>query len=199
MTDDLYTGKKSPALLEYLQKRRSCKMIHMGVPGPSAEDIATILETGARIPDHGKLFPWRFVIFTGDARQTFGDEILRKAYLLEDQNAAPAKLDLEAERLMRAPCVIAVISKPQDSQKVPLWEQQLSAGAVAYNICLAANALGYGTNWLTEWYSFNDAVKAALDVSGNDHIAGFIYIGTPTQATEERPRPEMKDVVSYWR
>ena len=195
---DLYTGKKSPDVLDYLQKRRSCKLALMGEPGPDAEDIRTILEAGARIPDHGKLFPWRFVVFTGDARRKFGEEVLRAAYLGEDKDAAPAKLDLEAERLTRAPCVIAVISKPQDSAKVPLWEQQLSAGAVAYNICLAANALGYGTNWLTEWYSFNDEVKAALGLSGNDNIAGFIYIGTPSGESEERPRPAMDSIVRYW-
>ncbi len=199
MSDTLYTGVKSPALLDYLQKRRSCKIAHMGEPGPGAEEISLLLEAGARIPDHGKLFPWRFVVFTGEARKRFGDEVLRKAYLFENSEAMPAKLDLEAERLLRAPCVIAVISKPQPSEKVPVWEQQMSAGAAAYNICLAANALGYGTNWLTEWFSFNSVVNEALDVKNDDKIVGFIYIGTPTEATEERPRPGMKDIVTYWR
>lgn len=198
MAEELYTGKKSAELLEYLQHRRSCKIAQMGEPGPSREEIDTILKTGARIPDHGKLFPWRFVVFTGAARKNFGS-VLREAYLLEDPEAAPAKLDLEAEKLLRAPCVIAVISTPDASAKHPVWEQQLSAGAIAYNLCLAANAMGYGTNWLSEWISYNADVRAALGLGAHDQIAGFIYIGTPTGESEERPRPEMENVVRYWK
>ncbi len=199
MSDTLYTGRKSEIVLDYLQKRRSCKIMQMGEPGPSMDDIQAILTTGARVPDHGKLAPWRFVVFTDDARKAFGERVLRDAYLLEDKDAAPAKLDLEADKFLRAPCVIAVISSPQNSAKVPEWEQRLSAGAVTYNICLAANAHGYGTNWLSEWPCFNAHVECALSVSGAEKIAGFIYIGTPTGTAEERSRPDMDKVVAYWK
>lgn len=198
MSDELYVGRKNDAVLDYLQKRRSCKVMLMSEPGPSTEEIGVILQTGVRVPDHGKLAPWRFVVFTGNARKEFGERVLREAYLLEDKNAAPAKLDLEAEKFLRAPCVIAVISAPKDSPKVPEWEQRLSAGAVAYNLCLAANAHGYGTNWLSEWPCFNAQVAQALGVSGTEKIAGFIYIGTATGEAEERPRPKMNEIMNYW-
>lgn len=198
MSDELYVGRKNGVVMDYLQKRRSCKVMAMGEPGPPADEIGSILQTGARVPDHGKLAPWRFIVFTGDARKEFGGRVLREAYLLEDKDAAPAKLDLEAEKFLRAPCVIAVISSPKDSPNVPEWEQRLSAGAVAYNICLAANAHGYGTNWLSEWPCFNARVERALGVSSGEKIAGFIYIGTATGGAEERPRPEMGEIVTYW-
>lgn len=197
MSETLYIGKKDAGVLDYLQRRRSCKLVQMGEPGPDADDINTILSAGLRIPDHGKLFPWRAVVFTGEARVKFG-AVLREAYAKEDKEAAPAKLDLEAQRLLRAPCVIALISSPVEA-KHPEWEQVLSAGAAAYNVCLAANAMGYGSNWLTEWYSYNADVQAALGLGAREKIAGFIYIGTANGESEERPRPEIKDKVTYWR
>lgn len=199
MRDELYVGRKDGVVLDYLQKRRSCKVMLIGEPGPSPVEIESILQTGARVPDHEKLAPWRFVVFTGEARAAFGERVLRAAYLLEDKDAAPAKLDFEAEKFLRAPCVIAVISSPKESAKVPLWEQLLSAGAVSYNICLAANAHGYGTNWLSEWPCFNAQVEQALGVADGEKIAGFIYIGTATGDAEERPRPQMDEITTYWR
>lgn len=195
--DDLYTGRKDDGVLDYLKKRRSCKLALMGDRGPTDAEIASIIQAGARVPDHGKLAPWRFVVFTGDARRTFGAQVLRPAYAKIEPDAAPAKLDLEAERLVRAPCVIAVISTPKES-KHPVWEQHLSAGAAAYNLCLAANAMGYGTNWLSEWFSYNDDVATALGLGEADRLAGFIYIGAPCEKGEERPRPELKDIMAYW-
>lgn len=197
MDHPLYTGHACPALLDYLMRRRSAKLVHLHDPGPEAREIETIINAAARVPDHGKLCPWRFVVFTGKARARFGQSVLREAYQLEDAQAAPAKLDFESERLMRAPCVIAVISTPKES-KHPVWEQHLSAGAAAYNLCLAANALGYGTTWLSEWMAYNAQVRTALGLRDHDQIARFVYIGTPTQATEERPRPALNDILRYW-
>ncbi len=148
------------------------------------------------MPDHNKLSPWWFVVFEGEARAKFG-EVLKRAYALEDKEAATAKLDLEAERFTRAPVVIAVISRIKEG-KAPQWEQVLSAGAVAYNLCLAANALGFGTNWVTEWTAYNTEVQRELGLDDRDHIAGFIYIGTETEKQEERERPALADVVNYW-
>ncbi len=179
-----------------LQTRRSTSLKLMAFPGPDEAQIQQILGAATRVPDHNKLVPWWFVVFTGEKRAAFG-EVLKRAYLQEDPEATPAKLALEAERLLRAPVVIAVISRMKEG-KAPLWEQILSAGAACYNLCLAANALGFGTNWLTEWYSFNPVVKEALGMDARDNVAGFIYIGTQTEKPEERERPALSNIVNEW-
>lgn len=183
-------------MLQELLSRRSTAVKNLIEPGPSAEQIRTMLQAASRVPDHNKLAPWWFVTFEGDAREKFG-EVLRKAYLLEDKDAAPAKLDLEAEKFLRAPLVIAVISRIKEG-KAPQWEQILSAGAACHNLCLAANALGFGSNWLTEWPAFNEEVRAALGCDDRDTIAGFLYIGTQKEKPEERERPALEDIVSHW-
>lgn len=185
------------SFLDFLQKRRSSAIKALGEPGPSADQIQQILTAASRVPDHNKLAPWWFVTLEGEARKEFGEKVLKKAYLLEEQEAAPAKLDLEAERFLRAPLVIAVISRIKEG-KAPQWEQILSAGAACYNLCLAANAMGFGTNWITEWPAFNPQVRAALGCDERDNIAGFIYIGTPTEKNEERERPALPDIVNAW-
>ncbi|MBU6234315.1 MAG: nitroreductase [Alphaproteobacteria bacterium] len=159
----------------------------MGGDCPPETDIKTMLEAAMRVPDHGKLNPWWFIVFKGDDRAAFG-EIIKTAWAAREPQSTPEKLADEAKRLMRAPLVIAVISAPREST-VPVWEQQLSAGAACYNLCLAANALGYGANWLTEWYAFDPAIRASLKLQSTESVAGFIYIGTPEKAPEERPRP----------
>ena len=183
--------------ISFLNVRRSSSVKSLTGPAPSSAQIEQILTAASRVPDHNKLAPWWFVTFEGDARKEFGEKVLRKAYLLEEPEAAPAKLDLEAERFLRAPLVIAVISRIKEG-KAPQWEQILSAGAAAYNLCLAANALGFGTNWLTEWPAFNADVRAALGCDERDNIAGFIYIGTASEKSEERERPALADIVSSW-
>lgn len=183
-------------IIKTLLSRRSTAIKNLVAPGPSPKQIEDMLSVASRVPDHNKLSPWWFVVFDGDARVQFGD-VLRKAYLLEDANAAPAKLDLEAERFQRTPLVIAVISRVKEG-KAPQWEQRLSAGAAAYNLCLAANALGFGSNWVTEWTAYNDDVRAALGCDERDEIAGFVYIGTQSEKPEERERPMLSDIVSMW-
>lgn len=183
--------------IDYLLTRRSAKIAQLGEPGPSAEQLQTILTAATRVPDHRKLAPWWFVVFQGDARRAFGEAVLRPAYQQEDKEAAPAKLDLEAERFTSSPVVIAVISRMKES-KIPQWEQVLSAGATCMNLCHAAQALGFGANWVTQWYSFNPLVHEKLGLDENDRIAGFIYIGTPAAANEERERPALTDIVNPW-
>jgi len=183
-------------MIETLLSRRSTPFKNMGGNGPSHEQIAVMLKAASRVPDHNKLAPWWFVVFEGESRVAFGG-ILKRAYLLEDAEAAPAKLELESERLLRAPVVIAVISRIKEG-KAPQWEQILSAGAACYNLCLAANAMGFGTNWVTEWYAYNEEVRAALKLDERDHIAGFIYIGTQTEKPDERERPALTDIMSRW-
>lgn len=184
-------------MIDNLQTRRSTPLKFLGGHGPSPEQIQTILAAAARVPDHNKLAPWWFVVFEGDARKEFG-EVLKKAYFLEDADAAPAKLELESERFMRAPVVIAVISRIKEG-KAPQWEQILSAGAACYNLCLAANALGFGTNWLTEWVAFNPEVHKSLGMDERDNVAGFIYIGTQSDKPEERERPALSDITNSWK
>lgn len=196
MNDDVIAAKPSAEMLDYLLKRRSVPILNIGDPGPDKAQIETILKAASRVPDHGKMFPWYFIVFEGDAREKIGDA-LEKAWLSENPDAAPAKIELERGRFMRAPLVIAVISRIRKGKK-PLWEQILSSGAACYNLCLAANALGYGTNWVTEWYAYNDVFRKELGLDGRDHVAGFIYIGTPKQPPEERPRPELDQIVTYW-
>ncbi len=183
-------------MIDYFLTRRSTKLAHMTQPGPTHEEIETILKVGARTPDHGKYVPWYFIVFEGTARNEFG-QVLRHAYAQRDPDATDAKLDLESEKFLRAPTIIAVISRIKRG-KHPQWEQILSAGAVCMNICHAANSLGYGTNWLSEWIAYDPHIRTSLKLDDHDHIAGFIYIGTPTQKNEERERPNMAHITNFW-
>lgn len=183
-------------MIDYFLNRRSTKLNHMSEPGPNTQQLQTILTAASRTPDHGKYVPWYFIVFQGEARKKFGD-ILRAAYQKQNPEAAEAKLDLEAERFLRAPTVIAVISRIKNG-KHPQWEQILSAGAVCMNLCHAANVMGFGTNWLTEWAAYDAQIREALQLDARDHIAGFIYIGTATQANEERERPALNNIINYW-
>ncbi|HEU4839695.1 MAG TPA: nitroreductase [Micavibrio sp.] len=183
-------------ILDTLLSRRSTAIKALSAPGPTTAQMEEILTAATRVPDHGKLAPWWFVVFDGDAREKFG-AVLRDAYLLEDAQAAPAKLDLEAEKFLRAPVVVAAVSRIRDS-KIPQWEQFLSAGACCYNLCLAANAMGFGSNWVTGWPALNAKVREALGCDERDRIAGFIYLGTQSETPEERERPALADIVSAW-
>ena len=184
--------------LELLLKRRSAKAALLTTPGPTPDELATILTCAALVPDHKKLVPWRFIVFEGEARAKFG-EILARTVAAEDKEA-PSAVRLEAERgrLMRAPTVVAVISRVVPNPGAPEIEQLLSCGAAAFNLCLAANALGYGTCWITEWYSFSDTIGKALGLAANERIAGFVYIGTDSAPQEDRERPALADIVTRW-
>lgn len=183
-------------LTDFLIKRRSSKVATLSTPCPSLEQIETMLQIASRVPDHGKYAPWYFIVLEGDARTEAG-QYLREAYDVENPGTAEAKLDLEAERFLRAPLVIAVVSRIKPG-KNPQWEQILSAGAACMNLCLAANSLGFGSNWLTEWYAYSDTFKKALGLDDRDNIAGFVYIGTAASVNEERERPKLADIVTYW-
>lgn len=184
--------------LDLLQKRRSVKPAAMLEPGPSKAELEQILTVAARVPDHKKLAPWRFIVFEGAARTEFG-RVLVKACLAEEKDLpSAARLDAERSRLLRAPTVIAVISRVNAAAPAPEWEQILSCGAACFNLCLAANCLGFGTAWLTEWYAYSPAVRAALRLSETERIAGFIYIGTPKERQADRDRPALADIVTHW-
>ena len=169
----------------------------MAEPGPSAEELHEILTIAARVPDHGKLSPFYFIVFEGEKRAEFGEH-LRNAWLKNHPDATAEQLNHEANRLMRAPIVVAVISRIRPS-KIPAWEQILSAGACCYNLCLAANAYRFGANWLTEWYTYDADIRNHLGLEdGRDNIAGFIYIGTETEKQDDRARPDLSQITNIY-
>lgn len=184
---------------EFLAKRRSVKADRLTEPAPSDSELQQILTIAARVPDHKKLVPWRFIVIKGAARGQLG-EIIAAASQSDAGKPPPSEQRLETERnrLTRAPLVIAVIARLQENPIAPIWEQTLSTGAAAFNLCLAANTLGYATCWLTEWYAYNDNISSALGLEPHEKIAGFIHIGTAMEPPEERARPELNDIVSVW-
>jgi nitroreductase len=184
-----------PDAIELLKTRRSVKPREMTSPGPSPADLETILTIGARVPDHGKLAPWRFIVFEGDARHRAGD-VIAKVFARKNPNATPAEIDVEKRRLTDAPLVIGVVSLTKPHPKVPPWEQELSAGASAMNIVTAATALGYGACWLTGWFAFDRDVLEGLGLKADEKLAGLIHIGTVSKPNEDRPRPALSDLVT---
>ena len=185
--------------LELLERRRSISANKLGSPGPSDAQLDRILKIAARVPDHRKLAPWRFIVFSGEARARFGAVLAEVCAREEKSQPSPMRLETEAARFLRAPTVVAVISSPRtDAKATPEWEQVLSAGAVCQNLVVAANASGFATCWITEWYAYSSGVAAALDLRWSEKIAGFIYIGTAQGAPEERERPVMDAIVRRW-
>lgn len=183
--------------LDHLLSRRSVSANAMTEPGPDADQLGQILTAGTRVPDHKKLVPWRFIVFQGAAREAFG-QVIAEACRAEEDEPSTFRLDTEAKRFLRAPVVVAVISRVIQTPAVPEWEQILSAGAACQNLMLAATALGFGAQWITEWYAFSPGVRQALQLSENERVAGFIYIGTAKEKPEERDRPALADVVTTW-
>ena len=184
--------------LELLKTRRSFKAVELTGPGPSGAEIDTLLTVASRVPDHGKLAPWRFIVFEGEARRSAGEAIAR-AFRAKYPDATVEQADAERERLARAPLVIAVVSRAAPHVKIPEWEQVLSAGAAAMNLVTAAYALGYGANWITEWYAYDRSVLDALGLKPHERIAGFIHIGRPPGPPEDRPRPPLAEIATRFR
>jgi nitroreductase len=188
----------SSTMLELLKTRRSVKPAAMQEPGPTPPELDAILACAARVPDHKKLVPWRFIIFEGKARAAFGDVLARVLVKEEREPPSEMRLQTERERLLRAPVVVAVVSRVVESAGAPEWEQVLSCGAAAFNLCLAANSLGYGTCWITEWYAYSPGVRETLKLGLNERVAGFVYIGTARERQADRERPVLSDVVTRW-
>ncbi|MCF8472055.1 MAG: nitroreductase [Sphingomonadaceae bacterium] len=178
----------------YLETRRSGKPRDMIAPGPDAAKLDLILKTAMRTPDHGKLFPWRFVEITD--RSAFAD-LLEKAFCAANQDARPAQIDAAIASAHMAPTLIMLLFAPQPSLKIPLWEQEMSVGAVGMNLLHAAHAHGFVGSWITGWASYDSIVQAAI-CKGEERIAGLFFIGTPALDLEERPRPAPSDIVRQW-
>jgi nitroreductase len=181
--------------LSRLQQRRSVPARWLGEPGPSEQDIETLLTVAARVPDHGKLVPWRFILIQGDSRRRLG-EILATAFQADNPDATAEQVATERGRFAQAPLVVAVVSRVVPHVKIPDWEQVLSAGAVCMNLLNAATALGFGASWLTGWAAFDRRVLDALGLSAEERIAGFIHIGTAKEQQADRPRPNLADIVT---
>jgi nitroreductase len=153
------------------------------------------LTVAARVPDHGRLTPWRFIVIEGEARERLG-EVIAAAARADNPSADETKIAFERQRLARAPLVVAVVSRARPHVKIPEWEQTMSAGAVCMSLVIAANALGYATSWLTEWFAFDRRILDALGLAPDEKLAGFIHIGRPAEPPVDRQRPNLADIVT---
>ena len=178
-----------------LSTRRSVKPIELASPGPSPAELETLLTIASRVPDHGKLTPWRFIVFEAEGRNKAG-EAIAEAFLAKYPDATADQVAFERTRLARAPLVIAVVSRAAAHVKIPEWEQVLSAGAAAMNLVIAAHALGFAASWMTEWYAYDRRVLDGLGLSAHEKIAAFVHIGRPARPPEDRPRPALADIVT---
>jgi nitroreductase len=186
-----------PDALQLLKTRRSVKPMEMTGAAPTDAEIDTLLTIASRVPDHGKLTPWRFIVFTGDARLAAG-QVIANAFAKNRTDATADQIEFERQRLTRAPLVIAVVSRAATHAKIPMWEQELSAGASAMSLVLAAHTMGYAASWLTEWYAYDRAVLDGLGLAPNERIAGFVHIGKAAKPPEDRDRPKLETIVTRY-
>ncbi|RYF89354.1 MAG: nitroreductase [Caulobacteraceae bacterium] len=183
----------SQPVLDFLARRRSASALTLAAPGPSETQLTDLLRLAARAPDHGKLAPWRFIILTGAGKAAFAAGLEAIAAKRPDATKLLAKLG----KLKAPPLGVAVVSSPRPGE-IPEWEQLLSAGAVCTNLLNAATALGYGANWITDWYAYDPEAKALLGLSAGEQVAGYVFLGTPSEASAERVRPDVTALTSVW-
>jgi nitroreductase len=183
--------------LTLLATRRSASVKAMVEPGPTPEQLSALLAIAVRVPDHGKLTPWRFILFEGEARGRFGD-ILAARWRELHPDHGEATVAQARGFFERAPTVLAVVSRAAPHVKIPEWEQVLSAGAVCQNILIAATAMGLGCQWNTDWCAYDPKALAAMGMAPDEKIAGFIYLGTPKEPITDRPRPDPESLLTRW-
>ncbi len=194
MSENRYNDLSS--LAAYLSSRRSGRPRNMVAPGPSDAQIEEIVAIAMRTPDHGKLAPWRVIAVAADQRAQLAHDI-KSAYLKEKPDAGRVELEGLETLAHEAPTLLVLLSSPVESSKIPLWEQQLSCGAFAMNILHAAHALDFVGGWITGWPAYNDDVRDLFG-SAPERIAGFLYLGTSNAELTERPRPELRNILSFW-
>jgi nitroreductase len=187
----------APQTLDLLLSRRSGSAKRMKGPGPNDDEIRTLIRAASRVPDHGKLTPWRFLIFKNEVRQAFG-ELLVRALKETEPAAGEERVEQERTRFLRAPVVIGVVSRAREGLPIPEWEQILSAGAACQTLCIAAHAMGFVASWITEWCAYNPTVRTGLGLEQNERIAGFIYLGHPAEPLVDRPRPPFAQIATVW-
>lgn len=182
---------------DYLLTRRSVTMPFLSEPGPDAAQLHDMLTIAARVPDHGKLAPWRLITYAGKARQRAGEE-LAALVVARDPDADDARLEIERRQFLPAPLTVGVLSTAKPHPKIPEFEQLLSAGNVAFNLVHAAGAFGFGSHWVTRWFAYDEEAARLLGAGADERFVGFVHIGTPTARLEERDRPVLFEVVSSW-
>lgn len=185
----------APEVLAFLARRRSASAQALTAPGPDAATLSQLLTIAARVPDHGKLSPWRFIVLDATSKPAFVEAVERIAAARPDADRATGAL----VKLRRPPVSVVVVSRVVPGHKIPVWEQELSAGAVCMTLLVAAQAAGFGANWITDWYSEDAAVLALLGVGSGERVAGFIHIGTAAESPLERARPDRDSIVTHWR
>jgi nitroreductase len=190
---EVIASQASPHTLDFLSRRRSASAMALTAPGPTPDELGELLRLAARVPDHGKLNPWRFVVLEGEAKAAFTARLEAIAANRPNEPKAAAALG----KMRNPPLAVAVISSPIEG-KIPLWEQQLSAGAVCNTLLIAATAMGYGANWITDWYAFDAEALEVLGVKTGEQIAGFLYLGSFAERPQERERPDVQTIVSRW-
>lgn len=183
----------NPSVLDSLARRRSSPAQALGAPGPDREQIETLIRLGARVPDHGKLGPWRFVVIEPGAKARLVEKLKTIAATRDQAEQRIAKLG----KLALPPVTIMVVARPVRG-KIPEWEQVLSVGAVCQNMTVAAAAMGFGSSWITDWYAYDADAVALMGVQAGERIAGFIHVGTPSEPPMERDRPDVAARVTYW-
>lgn len=191
---DALPAQPSSERLKALALRRSSSPQSLGLPGPSPEQQAAILRVGARVPDHGKLTPWRFIVVDHAAKAALVEQLKSIAAARPDADTATAKL----AKLAAPPFTVVVVSRPNRDHKIPAWEQELSAGAVCMNLLHAADALGFGGSWITDWYAYDAEAMKLLGLVEGERIAGFVHVGAQAAAPLERARPDLGATVTHW-
>ncbi|HVY20586.1 MAG TPA: nitroreductase [Bauldia sp.] len=186
-----------PDALDLLKTRKSISAQFLAEPGPNEAQLAEILTVATRVPDHGKLTPWRFILFRGEARQQAG-EALARLFASRNPGAEAKQIEEERVRFSRAPLVVAVVSRAAAHPKIPEFEQLLSASNAAFNVELAAHAMGFAAQWTTGWPAYDTEAGKILGLKDGERFVGFIHVGTSTVPFTDRPRPAIADVVSDW-
>ena len=186
---------KTNAVIDYLRSRKSLPLTMMSEPGPSESELRDMLEIAARTPDHGRLEPWRFIVYRDEAGREIGEKLAVRAQEINGP-MTDDQIERERNRIRRAPVAIGVVAVTKESEKIPAWEQFLSAGAVTMNLVHAANAYGYKANWVTGWYSDDEKGRAILGLSPNERMAGIVHIGSSDREIAERPRPDIESLIS---
>ncbi|NGN40094.1 nitroreductase [Mesorhizobium sp. CGMCC 1.15528] len=177
-------------IIDFMLSRGSAPIPELREPAPGDTEIETMIRIASRVPDHGRLEPWRFIVYRGEARHRIGEELAALAEKREGP-LTEGRRNQELARFSRAPLVIGVVSSPKENMKIPQWEMFLSGGAAAMNLVIAANALGYKTNWITNWYSDTEEGRRILGLAPHERVVGFIHIGSFDGTVPERPRPDV--------
>jgi nitroreductase len=183
----------SPQTLAFLARRRSASALNLTAPAPSDDELATLLRLATRVPDHGKLAPWRFVVLKGDGKRRF----IAGLEAIAERRSDAAKLQAKLGKIKSPPLTVAVISRVQPGE-IPEWEQRLSAGAVCMTLIIAAQAMGYGANWITDWYAYDEDATRLLGLQGGERVAGYVHVGASTEPPLERVRPDVEAIVENW-